>query len=300
MKSVFSRQLIKSILVTSIACYALTLSSCGEEEEQPNYKIIPRDQLVEGVDYFKSKIDLSNWKVTLPIGKPTEVKPPAILNYRNDPILKSFMFEDTTDGSLVFYTYPGSTTNNSSYSRTELREQMVPGSNTTNWTFKQGGSIKGRLKLDTISASEDGYYRTIVMQIHGRLTDAQKSQIGQSDNNAPPILKIAWVSGKIRVFTKYLKDTTMSYEESLRTDSWGDVAESFNKTVNFDEFTLEVIASEGRLEVILNDDETMVFEDVHMRKWCVFENYFKAGNYLQSTEPTSFARVKYYDLDVEH
>ena len=100
---------------------------------------------IEGVDYFLPKIDLNNWKVTLPIGKPSEIKPPAILDYPNLDMLKEFMYNDSTDGSLVFYTHPDASTRNSSYSRTELREQMVSGSNKTNWTFAQGGRMKGTL-----------------------------------------------------------------------------------------------------------------------------------------------------------
>ena len=92
----------------------------------------------------------------------------------------------------------------------------------------------------------------------------------------------------------------MSDEGALQTDSWGDAAVSFKESVNFDEFTLEIIASDGRLEVILNDDESMVFDDVHMRRWGIFDNYFKAGNYLQNKEAGAYANVKYYDLEVTH
>lgn len=273
---------------------------CKEEPEEPKYRVITTDSKVEGVDYFLPKIDLNNWKVTLPIGSPTEVKPPQILSYATNSMLQEFMYNDSTDGSLVFYTYPGSSTANSSYSRTELREQMTPGSNNNNWTFKEGGRMKGTLKMGDVHAGPNGYDKTIVMQIHGRLTDAQKTQIGAKDNNAPPILKLSWQSGKIRVYTKVLTDTLMSDEEALQTDSWGDAAVSFKESVNFDEFTLEIIASDGRLEVILNDDESMVFDDVHMRRWGIFDNYFKAGNYLQNKEADAYANVKYYDLEVTH
>lgn len=54
------------------------------------------------------------------------------------------------------------------------------------------------------------------------------------------------------------------------------------------------------MEITLNDDETVVYDNIHMEKWNVFENYFKAGNYLQSTNPDSFAKVKYYTLQVTH
>ena len=44
------------------------------------------------------------------------------------------------------------------------------------------------------------------MQIHGRLTNPQSALIGQSDNNAPPVLKIYWQDNKVYVRTKQLKD----------------------------------------------------------------------------------------------
>jgi hypothetical protein len=37
-----------------------------------------------------------------------------------------------------------------------------------------------------------------------------------------------------------------------------------------------------------------------MQKWGVFENYFKAGNYLSTIDSGAFARVKYYELKVTH
>jgi len=260
-----------------------------------------KDTLVEGVDYFLPHIDLNNWKVTLPVGDPTNVKPPEILDYANSDLLKDFMYNDSLDGSLVFYTYPGESTPNSSYSRTELREQMESGSDKVNWTFVQGGKIKGRLKMAEISKNVSGDYdRSIVMQIHGRLTDEQRDLIGEDDNNAPPVLKIYWNDKRIRVIRKVLKDIDVNDIDILSTDAWTGDGHWFNEEVGFEEFQLEVIASDGRLEVILNENESMVFDDIHMQKWNVFENYFKAGTYLQSVEPGAFSRVKYYDLTMEH
>ena len=258
--------------------------------------------LVEGVDYFLPKIDLNNWKITLPIGAPTEVIPPEILAYATNATLKPFMYNDSTDASIVFYTYPGSSTANSSYSRTELREQMVPGSNSVNWTFPQGGRMKGTLSVPEISKDASGNpHRTIIMQIHGRLTNEQRDLIGQGDNNAPPVLKIYWEKGKVVVKTKMLKDLSDTYEESLHTDAWKDApGRTFARTVGTEKFTLEVIASDGRLEVKMDDDETFVFNDEHMQRWAIFENYFKAGNYLISTQTGAFAKVKYYELEVSH
>lgn len=273
-----------------------------EETPEPEVEEEVEEVMVEGVDFFLPNIDLNNWKVTLPIGSPDEVEPPEILDYAKDERLLPYMYNDSTDGSLVFYTSPGSSTANSSYSRTELREQMVPGSNSTNWTFAEGGRMKGTLSVPEITTDESGnYHRTMVMQIHGRLTNAQRDLIGENDNNAPPILKIYWQNGKIRVKTKVLKNINATDEEILHTDAWGDdEGYTFPDEIGTETFTFEIIASDGKMEVILNESESVVYDGIHIEKWGVFENYFKAGNYLQTLDEGASAKVKYYELEVTH
>ncbi|RPD93391.1 polysaccharide lyase family 7 protein [Aureibaculum marinum] len=252
-------------------------------------------------------IDLSHWKVTIPEGegkgKTINVEPPEILNYANNNILKPYMYNDSLSGALVFYAYPSSsTTANTKYSRSELREQMVPGNDHVNWTFAQGGIMKGKLAMGEVTKDKDGkYHKVIIMQIHGRLTDQQRDLIGQKDNNAPPILKIYWQNGKIRVKTKVLKNLASTYEEMLHEDAWGDDdGYTFEDEVGFGKFTLEIKVSDGKMVVILNKTNYKVYENIHMKKWGVFENYFKAGNYFQSRDEGSYAKVKFYELSIEH
>ncbi|WP_152285829.1 polysaccharide lyase family 7 protein [Flavicella marina] len=294
--------LLLCFAATTISCQGTYENNIVLESEMPQEEQETPNENITNKDFKLPNIDLSNWKVTLPIGKPDEIEPPEILNYGTNSKLKPFFYNDSINGALVFYTYPGASTANSSYSRTELREQMVPGSNSTNWTFKEGARMKGTLSLENISKKSDGDYdKTIIMQIHGRLTNQQRDLIGQKDNNAPPMLKIYWQDKKVRVKTKYLIDLDASETDILRTDSWGnDDGYNFPIEVGFDKFTLEVIVSEGRMEVILNDNYSKVYENIHMEKWGIFENYFKAGNYLGSTDPTAYATVKYYDLTVSH
>ena len=105
----------------------------------------------------------------------------------------------------------------------------------------------------------------------------------------------------IRVKSKYLKDKTDDDIEVLRTDAWGDdEGFNFDTYVGFEPFTLEIIASTGRMEIILNEEESYVIENEDMMRWGIFENYFKAGNYLSTKDKGSFAKVKYYELEVEH
>jgi len=253
------------------------------------------------------EIDLKHWKVTTPAlnekNKPLEFEYPEILDYGSNEVLKPYMYNDSVRGAIVFSAFPSkATTRNTKYSRSELREQMEPGENKVNWTFKQGGRMKGQLAIDDISRDKNGkYHRTIIMQIHGRLTDAQRDLIGEDDNNAPPILKIYWKEGKIRVKTKILKNLNADSKAILHDDAWGDdEGFTFNQEVGFKKFTLEVKVSEGKMVIVLNNSEYKVYENIHMKRWGVFENYFKAGNYFQTRDDWAFAKVRYYSLEVSH
>ncbi len=290
----------KNKIMMSAVMVLFIISHLSCQESQHDIAAMPENELEQ--NYKLPNIDLNHWKVTLPIGKPTEVEPPEILDYATNEVIKPFMYNDSVNGALVFYAYPGATTANTSYSRTELREQMVAGDNNVNWTFAQGGKMKGELSMAEVSKDNQGkYHRSIIMQIHGRLTNEQKELINAKDNNAPPILKIYWDKGKIRVKTKELKDVNASDTQILHTDAWGDdEGYYFPVEVGFDKFTLEVIVSEGRLEVILNNKYSKIYESVHMKKWGVFENYFKAGNYLATKDNGAYAKVKYYNLTVNH
>lgn len=297
------------VRITSFSLMGFLCFGCQSSDEElrpPVNEQSPEEVIPEVTEpeknYKLPEIDLSHWKVTLPIGSPTEVYPPEILNYATNEVLEPFMYNDSVDGSLVFFTYPGASTANSSYSRTELRELMEPTDLSQNWTFNEGGKMKGTLALDDISKDTDGdYHRTIIMQIHGRLSDEQRQLIEAKDNNAPPILKIYWHKGLIRVKSKYLKNKNATDTEVLFTDAWGDDdGFNFENEVGFEPFTLEIIASSGKMEIILNEEESYVIENEDMLRWSVFENYFKAGNYLATKDQGSFAKVKYYSLEVEH
>ena len=253
------------------------------------------------------EIDLSHWKVTLPVaneeGKPIEISPPEINDFASIEDAKPYMYIDSTKGAIVFHAMPtNSKTRNTKYTRSELREQMVPGSNSTNWTFKEGGIMKGKLAMEEVTRDKNGkYHRVIIMQIHGRLTNEQRDLIGADDNNAPPILKIYWDKGKIRVKTKVLKRIDLNEPEILLDEAWDDDSGfNFEEEVGFRKFTLEVKASEGKLVVVLNNNEFKVYDNVHMRKWGVFENYFKAGNYFQTRDEGAYAKVRFYELEVTH
>ena len=289
------------LLFSTLLIFVFLIPNTGFAQKKKKNKKKP-----ETAEVIVPNIDLTHWKVTIPAqrddGKPIEVSPPEIFDYANNEVLKEFMYNDPTDGSIVFYAYPASSTANSKYSRSELREQMVSGSNSTNWTFVQGGRMKATLSVPKVTKDEKGKrHRIIIAQIHGRLTNEQRDLIGEDDNNAPPILKVYWEHGKIVVRRKILKDKKASDTEILHTKAWVDDEKyEFLKTVEQKKVTLEIIASDGRLEVILNDREKVVYKDKNMERWNVFENYFKVGNYFNTRDKGSYSMVKLYDLEVSH
>lgn len=281
-------------------------TNCYAQKETSKADIKTTKKKKKKKKYKLPDIDLSHWKITIPEGengKAISVSPPEILDYANNEQLKPYMYNDSTRGALVFYTLPtSSTTKNTKYSRSELREQMVPGDDNTNWTFAQGGIMKGKLAIDEVSRGSDGkHHRIIIMQIHGRLTNEQRDLIGADDNNAPPMLKIYWDKGKIRVKTKILKNLNASDTAILYEEAWGnDDGFNFEEEVGFRKFTLEVKVTEGKMVIILNNSEFKVYENIHTKRWGVFENYFKAGNYFQTRDEKAFAKVRYYNLEVQH
>lgn len=291
--------------VVLIAFFGIMLFSCTSEA----LDVINTDE--ENTNDNYAKINFTNWKVTLPVdeddnGSPDEYQPYELVNggYRNLAPVQRFMYDDEDDKSIVFYTFPRQSTTNSKYSRTELRELILPSNSRVNWSLATGGTMEGRLKMIEISkdnsSSSKEYHRTIFMQIHGILSIADVAKLNASSNNGPPLIKMYWEDGYVWAFKKSLVNITTSGDDLLTTSSsvWVDEKRNMGY-VGFDAFNFRITASSGKLELQLNNDTPVVYQDISMAKW-PFENYFKAGNYLQTTDADAFARVKYYNLSVTH
>lgn len=270
----------------------------GEEQEQ-------EQPLTEYAD-----INFSNWKVTLPVdmnnnGSPDEYQPSQLINngYRSLIEVRPFMYDDTLDASIVFYTYPDISTTNSSYSRTELRELINPSNSRDNWTLTEGGIMTGKLKVQSISENTQNsaiYHNVIVMQIHGIISQEDMDIQGFTSNNGPPLLKMYWKDGYLWAHKKSLVNESTEGVDLLDASSstWYDIKHNFGY-VGFDAFDFKITATDARLELQLNNEDPFIYEDISLEKW-PFENYFKAGNYLVSTDVNAFAYIKYYNLTVTH
>ena len=262
------------------------------------------------VPVIYADVDFSNWKVTLPVdennnGGPDEYQPDVLVDFGYqtlEPVLP-YMYDDTSDTSLVFYTFPDVSTTNSSYSRTELRELINPENARENWTLLEGGEMKGRLKVEDVSEnneSSDDYHKVIIMQIHGIISLEDMDLHGFLSNNGPPLIKIYWKDGFVWCHKKSLIDETTEGDDLLETsnNTWTDIKVNLGY-VGFNAFDFRITASDARIEVQLNNEDTFVYEDISLDKW-PYENYFKAGNYLTSTNTNAFSYVKYYNLYITH
>ena len=98
----------------------------------------------------------------------------------------------------------------------------------------------------------------------------------------------------------YPNRTNSEYTENSSIGTFNDDGFTFPVKVGYEPFTLEIIASENKMEVILNETYSRVYQGNSITKWGVFKNYFKAGNYLSTTDKNAFSRVKYYSLEVIH
>ncbi len=300
------RNSIYAVFFSLFLCF-----SCSEKESDMPTIIDDVEEETEDTETTTySDINFSNWKLTLPVdennnGSPDEYQPDVLVNggYRNIAAIAPYMYDDTSDASLVFYTFPASSTTNSSYSRTELRELIDPSNARINWTLETGGTLRGKLKM--MSISEDNttsrqYHSTIVMQIHGIISIADMTRLNLTSNNGPPLIKMRWIDGDLWVYKKSLVNEATSGDDlfDVSTSTWVDEKHNMG-TVGFDPFEFSITASAGKIELQLNNETPYVYEDVSLTKW-PFENYFKAGNYLATTQTSAFSSLKYYNLTVTH
>lgn len=246
-------------------------------------------------------MDIMNWKLELPSGyKASDWK---LSNFQKDRFARPFFYLDSLDGALVMEAYPVSGSKSTAkYTRNTLREQMQPGSNDINWTMKQGGVLEAELQVTKMTKQEGStkYHKTVLFQMDGITSEKQTQKLGLSKPMTLPLIKISWDKEYVRVQRKVLKKESTVGDQLFNKDSWMDSESKYsNRKVGFDRFSIRIEAKKGRIEVQINDEKPMVFSDTSVKQW-YFENYFVAGNYLQTKDKGSHSIVKFYKLKVTH
>lgn len=213
--------------------------------------------------------DLTNWKLTLPIGEsknPKEILQPELASYSLDPWFIASL------GELRFRAaVNGVTTGGSKYPRSELREMTDNGKNRASWSSKSG---KHTMFLDqAISAIPQVKRHVVAGQIH-------------DDDNDVIVIRLDYPVLYVNVDgdNEYVLDS--DYTLGKR-------------------FSVKFEVSEGQTKIYYNGSA----EPVYTLSKEYSGGYFKAGAYTQSNcskeesapcSESNFGEVIIYQLSVSH
>jgi hypothetical protein len=239
-----------------------------------------------------SNFDLTHWKLTLPSAK--EIMPWTLSQSYS---LANTFYTDTRSGGMVFRCPNiASTTTNSNYSRTELREMLDPmnsdaKADSNNWTMAVGGRMKARLRVDRVSTTGDSgkVGRVIVGQIHGPDTEPVRLYYSKKPTEA---------KGRM-----YIASETMSGSNSYSTDI---VSNLNGDGIALGELFTYVITLKGtllRVDIIRNAGAvTNTYVKNIDPNYAGKNLYFKAGVYNQNNTGTStdYVQATFYTLTHTH
>ena len=212
-------------------------------------------------------LDLSRWRLTLPIdtereGKPDEVDQPDLMTFV-DP--RYFYTNEQGTGVNFRAHCGGRTTKGSKFPRSELRE-MSEGGKQASWK------------------TDDNAIHTMTMKAAILATPAVKPHVvcAQIHDAEDDLLMIRVEGTKLFIERNSTGDVMLDREYKLGTP-----------------FDIKIQAADGKVNVWYNDQLSLTW-DVS-RSGC----YFKAGCYTQSNptkgdDKESFAEVVIYKLQVEH
>ena len=216
---------------------------------------------VYGLSTSKSpgdQFNLNNWKLTLPDSSASEKSP-------------SQLDTDEDDGSMTFYC-PGNggKTDTAKYPRSELRQLCNPSNDRYNWKASSSGGynyVDGKYRIGKLDSSSR---KVVIQQIHAY--------------DGPPLIKIQYQSGKVYAL--------------IKTDQDGDDEDKYTLgSVDDDEiFSLKTVVSSGYLKVYFKGSQKTNLKVKSY--WSGYTNFFKAGNYIQSSSSSAYAYIHIYYLKV--
>lgn len=235
--------------------------------------VTPSPTTHAGCTYPAQVLDLTNWKVTLPLGtsSPVEIKQPQLATYSIDPWFK--VNASCTGVQFRAHTSSPVTTSNSSYPRSELREMSSNGAALASWSSTSGTHT---MFIDqAITAVPMGKKHIVAGQIHDANDDVivirleyPKLYIDINGTDGP-ILDPAYTLGK--------------------------------------RFTVKFVASGGKISIYYDGNATPAYTLTKN----ISNSYFKAGAYTQSNcsteqqrgaqcSETNYGEVIIYSLSVRH
>lgn len=208
-------------------------------------------------------INLANWKLTLPTGddEPDEITQPKLTKFRHEQY-----FHVTPIGDGVVFRAPvgGTTTANSEYPRSELREMTAGGKKQASWSGESGTHVM--TINQAITALPRGKAEVVAGQIHDEEDDIVMVRLHGSK---------LFVEGD----GKQIGVLDPAYRLGTR-------------------FTVQFVATPGLIRITYNGIKTVSLEREGS------DYYFKAGCYTQANDDNadegSYGEVVIHALTVQH
>lgn len=206
-------------------------------------------------------LDLTNWKLTLPVNNAQEITQPELASFESE----DFYVNNTGDGVVFKASCGSTTTTNSSYPRSELREMTDNGKTKASWSTNSGTHTM--ILDEKITHLPDVKPEVVVGQIHDASDDVIELRLEKS-----------------RFFV-----------ESNGTDV-GTLDDNYQLGTRY---TIKVVAANGVIKVYYNNVLKVTYNKVD--SGC----YFKAGMYTQSNTtkgdlPTAYGEDVIYNVQVTH
>jgi hypothetical protein len=217
--------------------------------------------------YPSSVLNLTNWKLTLPVdtsssGSPDEIDQPALASFNDPPY---FYVNSARNGVIFQAPVGGATTSGSNYARSELREMTNNGSQEASWSSTSG---------------------TSTMTIREAITHL-------------PVVRPEVVAGQVHGPSDYVMLVRLNGSELFVEDNGKNVGTLDSNYALGSAFTVQITASNGNIQVSYNGVQKANFASSGSGY------YFKAGCYTQSNpsdgdSPSAYGQVVIYGLQVSH
>jgi PKD repeat protein len=225
--------------------------------------------------------DLSHWKLQLPTsngvltcssGSVDEKKPALLTGFTNA------YFYTGSDGAMTFWApINGATTGGSSNPRSELREEISPGNDGTNWTLSGVHILDATCKVFQVSSTK----KVIIGQIHGY------------SGAALPTVKIEYNNGK-----------TYGIVKTNSTDDGSDYDFPSVTTALSNSIAYEIKVVNGLISIAINGKTNSLNVFQTDPNYTNETQYFKAGDYCQdyscSNPSSNGTLVAFYAVSLFH
>ena len=309
-----------------------TITINQEGEEEVIVEQTPTTGTLDPNHAPSENFDLSEWYLSVPVdrgdGIATSIKPAEL----NDSYEHNDFFYTGNDGAMVFVNYPKDavkTSENTSYSRCELRELLDPtssisyqGVNKNNWVFgnssnedKQNaggvdGILRATLSVDRVTETATSTVqrgRTIIGQIHASKNEPCRLYYHKLPQHNKGVIYVAHETRSgdetfHNMIGNYVKETgsgagdLTSSNPSEPTDGI-ELGEKFSYEIKVVYDVLYVtISREGKSDIV---EEIDMSDSDYAGDWM----YFKAGVYTQNktcTDSNDYDKASFYSLTQSH